>query len=335
MKIHFGYLLGIAALSLASCAAFFSIVGLSQLFAGASLAVIIMATALEFSKVVIASFLHQYWLDINKIMKVYLVVGVTILVLITSAGIYGFLSSAFQQTTSKHGIMTLEVKTIDLKIDQFNKLITTNTSNLKIKNDRITQLTSARSSQENRLNTDQIGVSKRTRSDINSANLEIKELNAEVSKIVENNNKLSDSINSYNNKKLKTSVKNESSSELGPLIYIAELTGLPMNKIVNYFILLLIFVFDPLAVSLVIATTAVFKIETNKNLIQPYVEPVKEEIIEEIIEDVEPEPIKEEIIEDVIPITEVKPLEDKKIPENMNNRGFTIQIPDNGIKNAE
>ena len=83
MKLHLGHLLGFSAISLAGCAAFFSVFGLSQLFAGASLAVIIMASTLELSKLVIASYLHSYWNRISKAMKIYFTSGVIILVLIT------------------------------------------------------------------------------------------------------------------------------------------------------------------------------------------------------------------------------------------------------------
>ena len=96
----FPYLVGLAALLVAGSAAFYSVFGLSKLFSGAALAVVIMAGSLEFAKLVTASFLYRYWDEINKIMKTYLIVGVVTLVVITSAGIFGFLSNAYQGATA-------------------------------------------------------------------------------------------------------------------------------------------------------------------------------------------------------------------------------------------
>ena len=94
-------LIALSALSVSASAAFYSVFGLSKLFAGASTEVIIMAGSLEFAKLVVASLLYQYWEDINKILRTYLSIATFILILITSMGIYGFLSAAYQETYSK------------------------------------------------------------------------------------------------------------------------------------------------------------------------------------------------------------------------------------------
>ncbi len=86
----FNKLVGFSALSIAGSAAFFSVYGLSKLFAGAQLAVIIMAGSLEFGKLVAASFLYRYWDKINLAHKIYMTIATVVLVLITSAGIFGF-----------------------------------------------------------------------------------------------------------------------------------------------------------------------------------------------------------------------------------------------------
>ena len=95
----FNKLVGFSALSIAGSAAFFSVYGLSKLFAGAQLAVIIMAGSLEFGKLVAASFLYRYWEKINIAHKIYMTIATVILILITSAGIFGFLSNAYQGAT--------------------------------------------------------------------------------------------------------------------------------------------------------------------------------------------------------------------------------------------
>ena len=98
MKL-FTFLVGISALFIAGSAAFFSVFGLSKLFAGEALAVIIMAGSSEFGKLVAASFLYRYWSKISRWLKIYMTVGVITLVGITSAGIFGFLSNAYQGAT--------------------------------------------------------------------------------------------------------------------------------------------------------------------------------------------------------------------------------------------
>jgi len=84
--------IALSALAVSGSAAFYSVFGLSKLFAGASTQVIIMASSLEFAKLVVASLLYQYWDSINKILRIYLSISVGILILITSGGIYGYLS---------------------------------------------------------------------------------------------------------------------------------------------------------------------------------------------------------------------------------------------------
>ena len=94
-QYFFPFLVALSAFSLAGAAAFFSVTGLSKLFGGAQEAVIIMASSLEFSKLVTASFLHKYWKTIEWKLRTYLTIGTVTIMFITSAGIYGFLSSAY------------------------------------------------------------------------------------------------------------------------------------------------------------------------------------------------------------------------------------------------
>ena len=82
-------------------AAFYSISGLSKLFAGAAFAVIVMAASLEIAKLVIASLLYQYRKNLPKFLKYYLSIACVVLILITSMGIYGFLSVSLSRNISK------------------------------------------------------------------------------------------------------------------------------------------------------------------------------------------------------------------------------------------
>jgi hypothetical protein len=108
-KSLFPLLIAFSALSVSASAAFYSISGLSKLFAGATFAVIVMAASLEVAKLVIASLLYQYRKGLPKLLKYYLSVACVVLILITSMGIYGFLSAAYQETAAKAGNIEAQI----------------------------------------------------------------------------------------------------------------------------------------------------------------------------------------------------------------------------------
>ena len=117
----FPFAIALSALSVSASAAFYSVTGLSKLFAGASTEVFIMAGSLEISKLVIASLLYQYWNSINKFLKIYLSIACFILILITSAGIYGFLSAAYQETATLAGSVDSQIALIETKRDNIEE----------------------------------------------------------------------------------------------------------------------------------------------------------------------------------------------------------------------
>lgn len=280
MKFRFSFLIALSAALVAGCAAYYSVFGLSQLFAGASLAVIIMASSLEFAKIVSVSFLQRYWTKISGGLKAYLITGVFILVCITSAGIYGFLSNAYQKTAHKLELIDGELAVINSKKGLFDKGIQDNQTIINTKSARLSQLSNLRITQESRMDDATSNAEKnRIRNDINTATKEIEKLNAEIDALNLKNAALTDSSNVYANKAIQVKAANSVAAEIGPLKYLAELTGQPMDKIVNWFILLLIFVFDPLAVALVIATNRMLKIEHDgdeeKKKVSPLLDPLK------------------------------------------------------------
>ena len=120
-KRLFPFLIGLSALAVSGSAAFYSVFGLSKLFAGASLQVIIMAGSLEFAKLVTASLLYQYWDTINKFMRFYLSVAVFVLMVITSGGIYGFLSGAYQETATKSEFLDKSLLVLQTKQERFEE----------------------------------------------------------------------------------------------------------------------------------------------------------------------------------------------------------------------
>jgi hypothetical protein len=315
MKFHLGHLLALAATVVAACAAFFSVFGLSQLFAGAGIAVMVMASALELSKLISASFLHKYWDSMSKVLRTYLTVGVIVLAIITSAGIYGFLSNAYQKTANSLSIHEGELKIMDGKISLFTNKINSNDGVMETKTTRIKQLTKLRSVQEVRLdsmiNKRYFSNANKTREEIESASSEIKNLNSDIDVLMSENNRLNDSIGKYEVAKLELASTSEVAGEIGPLKYLSELVDKPMDVVVNYFILMLIVVFDPLAISLVIATGWVFEKERLKNVKsnepkETYTDPITGTIHPgEDLDEYEWEPVKEwDSAEEETPITE-------------------------------
>lgn len=281
MKFKFSYIMLLLALAVAGCAGYFSVWGLSQLFAGASTAVIIMATVLEIGKVVTTTALHRYWTKLGKGLRIYLTISVIVLMGITSAGIYGFLSNAYQKTANKLEIHEGELAVLDGKKGLFEKNIIDNEKIISTKNKRIDQLTNLRNNQENRLDSAKnIKAKDKVRNDIALATTEIQKLSTEIDGLNNKNAVLTDSVGRYNTKALEMKSGSDVAAEVGPLKYISELTGAPMAKVVNSLILLLIFVFDPLAIALILMTNRVFELDGDNNPL----EPKKEAIIEATIE---------------------------------------------------
>ena len=321
MKIKFSHIILILALLVAGCAAYFSVWGLSQLFSGASMSVIIMASVLEFSKIASTTALHNYWNKLNKSLKYYLVIAVAVLMLITSAGIYGFLSNAYQKTASQLEIEKGEVGILDNKKTLFQKNINDNQRIIDTKNRRIEQLTNLRNTQEVRLDSARSNTAKdKVRKDIQIATEEIQKLTNDIDGLNNKNVGLSDSISNYTIKTLEISANSSVGAEVGPLKYISEVTGVPMNKVVNILILLFIFVFDPLAIALVLLTNRIFEIENEQKTIETKVETTKKETNVEYKPLVEEPSIVDEQYDDihmVEPIVEDKKLEEDVIEETI------------------
>jgi hypothetical protein len=251
-----------------------------------------MASTLEFSKLIAASFLHRYWNNITKSLKIYLTVGVVVLVTITSGGIYGFLSSAYQESKTKYNLENGEISLLENKKKLFEKGIKSDEKIIENKTKRVDQLTNLRNTQEARIDSlykhGNISAAKKVRDDIKNADKEIQKLTLEIDNTNDKIAVLSDSVAVYDNLMLEVESNSSVAAELGPLKYLSELTGKPMDTVVNYFILLLIFVFDPLAISLVIATNKVMTMENEER--------AKNNIKDEI--KVEDKPIEDIFIDD-------------------------------------
>jgi|TARA_Y100000310_G_scaffold37307_1_gene35050 hypothetical protein len=230
---YFQYIVGLSALSIAGSAAFFSVFGLSKLFAGAALSVIIMAGSLEFGKLVGASFLYRYWNKIATWLKIYMTVGVITLVGITSAGIFGYLTNAYQGATI-----------------EFEQQSTT----LLYKEDRLEQLEEDKVYLKDELEQsiatlpDNYPTAKRKLRE--EYNPKVFALNGQILEIKQEIGDLKVGL-------IETGV------DVGPAIYLARIFNTNIDTVVKFFIFILIFVFDPMAVSLILAYNKVLE-EHNK-----------------------------------------------------------------------
>lgn len=253
-RVWFGILMVVSTLTLSISAAYYSVFGLSSLFAGAKTEVMIMASALEFSKLIVASYLHNNWKTIGTLLKTYLTIGVVILMLITSAGIYGFLTSAYQTTSDQLTIIDKQTEVVELKKDRFQEQLGT----YKLEKEQLTQSISELSkglSNNVITYTDENGNQVTTTSSATRRVLErqLDDSKAQRDLLSIKVEALTDSITKLDLQILDMESNNEVAAEIGPLRYLSKITGKSMDTIVNWFTLLIVFVFDPLAIAMVIA----------------------------------------------------------------------------------
>ncbi len=258
------YLVVISALSVSLSAAFYSVTGLGKMFSGASMQVMIMMASLEIAKLVLASLLYQYWNKLNRALKIYYFIALFVLMSITSAGIYGYLSSAYSETLNKVENIDKQVKVLETKREMFQTQLNDARSEKERLNQNIAELTkgvsnnfvqskdrngniiTTTSAANRKVYEDQLKSSQKRRDDI---------LLTETA--------LNDSITKIDLKKLDLETNTDVAGEVGPLKYIAKLTGKSMDEVINWFIIALMLVFDPLAVSLVVGANVIFR-DKNK-----------------------------------------------------------------------
>ena len=277
----FPLLIAFSALSVSASAAFYSVSGLSKLFAGAAFAVIVMAASLEIAKLVIASLLYQYRKTLPKFLKWYLSMACFVLILITSMGIYGFLSAAYQETAAKAGNVDSQIALIETKRDNIRE-------QLLVYNEEKSSINGAVASLRNGLSnnkiqyTDTLGnvITTTSRATRNALEKQLDQAIDRQTIINAKVDQLNEKLFNYETEIVEVSMSNEVAGELGPLKYLSGLTGIPMDEIINYLLLTIIFVFDPLAIALVIAANFAFaqlQPVTRENLYGEEVE-VKEDI---------------------------------------------------------
>jgi len=331
-KRLFPLLITLAALAVSGSAAFYSVFGLSKLFAGASTQVIIMAGSLEFAKLVVASLLYQYWDTINKWLRTYFMIACLVLMVITSGGIYGFLSGAYQSTATKSELLDKSLLILEQKQTRFEEqkedLILEKTQINQSISDLRVSLSNPHSvswfdKNSQTVITSSSGSARRAlQAELKTTTIDRDNINLKLEAVL-------DSITTTDMALLNKEISNEDQRELGPLKYLASTTGWPMDKVVNYFLLLIVFVFDPLAIALVVAANMAFTQirKPKETVIEEYIDDdfdEEDELIKEITDENDEEianpksnyPTQEDIIEFNRKENKQKELEEKTLKDD-------------------
>jgi hypothetical protein len=301
-KIGFTALLGFSAIIIAFCSAYYSTFGIANLFKGSFISVAIMASSLELGKLVAATFLFRYWKKAQKIIKMYLTAAVIILVLITSLGIYGYLSSAYQSSalefkSTQDKIVLIESQKpyfVD-KIDQSRKRIDILNQSRALQESRLSESLTNEFLSRNPIQLKQI--QQQTIDLIDTANKDIKSENDKIQSSI-------DELQSIDNQVGQLKLNSLSKKDIQTFTFVADALKMDLNKLVNIFILTIIFVFDPLALALILAYNIVIydpslesldKIASTKSNIQ--VEKENTQLLQSVFDNV-PETTVTESIDD-------------------------------------
>jgi hypothetical protein len=299
------YFLLFCAIGLSFTAAYYSVLGLSVLFASVAIPVIVMGSFLEISKIAIATYLHDQWKKTYLGLKIYLTIAVIVLSFITSLGIYGLLTTGFQENITKMNISDKQVANVEVKKKRFEEIKIELTTEKSTLDKDISQLRNALST-----NTTTQSVDRKTGQVTTKANTgnrkafesQLKDAQTRKDNIALKIDALNDSITDLDVQVLNMESEAELGNELGAVKYVSEITGWDVKSVANIFILLIIFVFDPLAIVLVIATNQAFERLKPKVNIYGESKPEKEiwDRVTKLKEEgqLPPEPTEEEKIEE-------------------------------------
>lgn len=243
------YLLLVTGLTISAVAIYYSVVGLAAIFAAASIPIIIMGTTLEVAKLVCASWLKANWASIPKLMKMYMTVAVIVLMGITSMGIFGFLSKAHLDQAIPTGDIAAQVAMIDEKITTQKGIINDNRAVLRQLDEAVNQ-TMGRSTSEQGADR-AVAIRKSQTKERAQANKAIDQAQVEVSKLQEQKAPIASKLRAVE-------------AEVGPIKYIAAFVygdnpdANVLEKAVTWVIIIIVSVFDPLAVIMLLAAQMTF-----------------------------------------------------------------------------
>lgn len=279
-KWIFVLLLSITALVISGSAAYFSVFGLSKLFAGAGISALILFGALEIGKIISVSVLYRYWKRFSFLLRTIFTTMVIGIMFITSMGIYGFLRNAYDQTSvqlttiqkettiqeQRKNNIQLEIDRYQKEVDSKNKQIDTYIDNRNVQENLVYSLYTQ--SADTNLNKNQSWVyrtrAKETQDDIKNSDKLINDIRSENNELYNKINSLNDSISRIDRTILDIQ-STDIAIEIGPLKYLSELTGLEMDDVVGFLIFLIIFVFDPFAIILIMAANGL-SIKTSEEI---------------------------------------------------------------------
>ena len=346
-KLFFIILLALAAFSIAGVGAWFSVYGLTKVFPAGILTFILFG-ALEFSKIIIVSFVYRFWKITKLFQRIYLLLATIVLMSITSIGIYGFLTNSYQTTANKLEANDKNIKILEAKKDRYQLEYNEYNSEKTNLNSTISELTKGLSN-----NTIQY-VDKETGQLVTSTSIatrkalesQLQDAKTRRSTIYDKTEALSDSITKYDLLILEKTKVEGLSGEIGPLKYVAELTGKDIDKVVNWLSLLIIFVFDPLAIILIVSLNQLiafseidpFKKSKKYNKLKETltttnydikVDPINQEQLSTIHQNIDKKPI--ELTTTTTTAKEVKP----KLSNPINTKKTTVDLDSNETKDAE
>jgi len=270
-KYFWTILIVLAAIGLAGSAAYFSVTGLSKLFAGSAMQVIIMASFIEFAKLVTTGALHRYWSKTMWWMKCTLTAMVLAVMLITSMGIYGFLADAYATTSVQLEMMEGKIELIEKQQEQKRLQVSGIKETKDIKSIRIKNLFNIKLQQESRVDSLQArgwsSSAKRAEKAVKETDMQIKSIEIELDSIMAKSIRINEEIGVLDIDVLDLQ-HSDVATEIGPLKYISTVLNRPMENVINYFILILIFVFDPLAVLLIVFASNVYDANSEETLLK-------------------------------------------------------------------
>ena len=274
-----------------------------MLFSGSAIASMIMASSLEIGKLVATTFLYRYWKKSQLLLKTYLILAVVSLMFITSLGIFGYLTSAYQQSSIENKLSEEKI----VYIQDQKKMYVDKINDAK---KRIENITKLRTSQENRLNESITNVIiSRNPIQLSQIQQSTKEFidKSEQDMDVENNKIQStvDEIQKLDKQISDIKIKSGGQKDLQTFKFVADEFGVDINKVVKWFIICLISVFDPLAICLLLAyNTTLGDVIYVKPIVKieetPEKEPTVEEIVEQAKEEATQEVKDEQIIKEII-----------------------------------
>ena len=248
----FAFILILATLLIAACAAFFSVTGIGHLFAGAMIPVMIMAGALEFGKLVSVSYLYRYWHIASKALRTYLISASIVLMVITSMGIYGYLTSAYASVATNSQASLNQISLIDTRKQSISQQVTDITK-------RLDDLNTSRQTTQATLNEVvgklQYGNNRTTQ----NAQRQLDAIDHQAVSLQRQRDSLLSRQDSLDTQKTQLQTQVNSDTRIGTFVYVARALGTSLDNVVKWFTLVIVLVFDPLSVSLVLAYNSIIK----------------------------------------------------------------------------